>query len=447
MLAPDQLEAAGIETVILAAPDLQGRLFGKRVPPDRFRRLMRDGIDVCTCALAWDVAQDLGMEVSFAGFHTGWHDILVVPDLDTLRPAAWLDGVAVCIGEVVEYHAGPLLDVAPRTVLRRQVERLEALGYRAMIGSEPEFYLFRPGYDEARLGGYRNLVPTRLTHDDYMIQPGNAMEPFFRVLRQGLVDSGIDVELSQIEWGLGQWEVNVAYGPAIESADNHTLFKMAVKDLATRAGLSATFMARPTLDMGSSSHFHLSLQGLDGAPAFFQEDAEHHLSGTARRALAGILERSHELMLCYAPTINSYRRAGSRDLVAGFGATWGYDNRTTSLRVVGTSPAAIRLEWRVPGADVNPYMAMAAMIASVCDGLERGLAPPEAVTGNAYDGSFAALPADLKEAAAAFRASAFARASFGDRAVDHFAAAADFEWQQFMATITDWEVARYYEHI
>jgi glutamine synthetase len=446
-LTPDGLVEAGIETVILAAPDLQGRLFGKRVPPARFPAAMAAGIDVCTCALAWDIAQDLGMEVSFAGFHTGWHDFVLSPDLDTLRPAAWLDGVAVCMADVVEHHGGPQLDIAPRSVLRRQVERLQALGYGAYVGSEPEFYLFRPGYDEAREGGYRNLRPTRLTHDDYMIQPANALEPFFRELRGGLIASGIDVELSQIEWGRGQWEMNVAYGPALENADCHVLFKMAVKDLAARNGMAATFMARPSADMGSSSHFHVSLRDRDGAPAFHDAAAEGRLSAVGRQAIAGVLARAGELMLCYAPTINSYRRAAGRDLVAGFGATWGYDNRTTSLRVVGGSPSSLRIEWRVPGADVNAHIAVAAILASVADGIERGLEPGPAIAGNAYDCEVEPLPRDLRAAAEAFAGSAFARAAFGDRVVEHYAAAAEFEWRAFMDTVTEWEVDRYFEHI
>jgi glutamine synthetase len=370
-----------------------------------------------------------------------------MPDVGTLRRVAWLDGVAACMADVVEHHGGPLLDIAPRSVLRRQIERLAALGYDAYVGSEPEFYLFRPGYDEAREGGYRNLRPTRLTHDDYLIQPANALEPFFRELRGGLIASGIDVELSQIEWGRGQWEMNVAYGPALENADCHVLFKMAVKDLAARNGMAATFMARPSDDMGSSSHFHVSLRDREGAPAFHEAGAEGTLSAIGRQAVAGVLARAGELMLCYAPTINSYRRAAGRDLVAGFGATWGYDNRTTSMRVVGGSPSSLRMEWRVPGADVNAHIAVAALLASAADGIERGLDPGAAIAGNAYEHDVAPLPRDLRAAAEAFAGSAFAREAFGDRVVEHYAAAAEFEWRAFMDTVTEWEVDRYFEHI
>ena len=441
------LAEAGVETVILAAPDLQGRLFGKRLPPSRMPAAVASGIDVCTCALAWDIAQNLGMDVSFAGFHTGWQDFVLMPDLATLRPAGWLEGVAICIANVVEHLGGPLLDIAPRSLLARQVERLRALGFDAFVGSEPEFYLFRPGYDEARAAGYRNLRPTRQTHDDYLIQPANALDPFFRELRGGLVASGIEVELSQIEWGMGQWEMNVPYGPAMESADRQLLFKMAVKDVATRHGMAATFMARPSLDMGSSNHLHLSLRRLDGEQAFFSAAAEHHLSDVAQHAIGGLLARAPELMLCYAPTINSYRRAAGRDLVAGVGATWGHDNRTTSLRVVGSSPSSLRLEWRVPGADVNPHVAIAALLAAVADGIEHGTEPSPPVLGNAYELAVAPLPRDLRTASDAFRSSAFARTAFGDRVVDHYAAAAEFEWAAFMDTVTEWEVDRSFEHI
>jgi glutamine synthetase len=446
-LDPETLEADGIQTVIVAAPDMQGRLFGRRMSPRQFRQRL-SGIDGCTCALAWDIEQSLELKVDYAGFHTGWQDFKLVPDLATLRPLGWLDGVALCLADLREQEGGAV-PIAPRAILAGQVDRLAALGYDAYVGSELEFYLYRGTYAEARAAGFQGLTPTTGYHADYLISPGNAMEPFFRRLRRGMERSGVELELEQGEWGLGQWEVNVRYGTALAAADNHVLFKMATKEVAELEGLCATFMARPSNDaIGSSGHVHLSLRAReDDAHPFYDHAAPDRLSALYRWAVGGVLHHAADFMAWYAPSVNAYRRVSRDELVAGAGATWGYDNRTVSIRTAGGAPETLRMELRLSGADVNPYLAFAGLLASVAEGIERKLDPGPPVVGNAYGQERRALPADLSAAAAALAGSDAARSAFGDLVVDHYAAVAAHEWQEFMSVVGEWEVRRYFEQI
>jgi glutamine synthetase len=446
--APEELlaglEADGIRSVVVAAPDMQGRLFGRRMSPGQLRKRLA-GFDVCTCTLAWDMDQELGLDLEYAGFHTGWHDIVLVPDLATLRPLAWLDGVAFCFADLREKD-GSAVPISPRSMLLGQIERLAELGYQAQIGGELEFYLYHGSYEEARASGYRALRPTTQYHADYLISPGNLAEPFFRRLRDGLEGSKVELELEQGEWGLGQWEINMHYGPALTAADNQALFKLATREVAAAEGMCATFMARPSKDaLGSSGHVHLSLVGADGHHPFFDADADDHLSDVYRWTVGGVLRHAAEFMAWYAPTVNSYRRVSREELVAGAGTTWGYDNRTTSVRTVGSAPASLHLEFRLPGADANPYLTFAAILASAIEGIENRIDPGPPVVGSAYAEKRDPLPADLNAAAEALRAGTAARRAFGDLAVDHYATVAAFEWQQFMAEVGDWEIARYFE--
>lgn len=443
-VSPDDLGDGRFDTVVLAATDMQGRLFGKRMPVARF--LGRDAIHVCTCVLAWDVAQSPELEVAFAGFHTGWHDVRLVPDLSTVRAAAWLERTALCTGDVVADARGTPVAVAPRTILARQVEALAARGLVASVATELEFYLYRTSYDDARAGGYTGLVPSTRTRADYAVREGDEWEWFFGPLRRALDESGIPVELSQVEWGLGQWEVNLVHSDPQAAADAHVLLKLAVRDLAARHGLAATFMPRPSAeDVGSSCHLHLSLRTAGGERAFHDEGAAHGTSACMLHAIGGVLAHLDDAMVWYAPTVNSYRRTADVGF-AGRGKTWGYDNRTVSCRVAGDSPESLRLELRVPGSDVNPYLALAALLASVLTGIDDRTDPGAPVEGNAYDLDVEPLVADLPSAAARFEASEWAGAAFGGDVVEHYAAAARFEWAEFMKAVTDWERLRYFEH-
>jgi glutamine synthetase len=449
----DKLLDEGYHTVIVASPDLQGRLIGRRVPAESFARVAEGGVDVCACVFSWDVEQSIGLieanAFALCGMHNGIPDVTLMPDLSTLRPAAWLDGIAICLADPLEHGTGEPLPLSPRVILHQQVERLAAEGKRVKTGTELEFYLFLNDPRELRKSGFRDLEPTTLTPADFMIHEGNQYEGFFRKLRADLRASGIEVEAAQSEWGTGQWEMTFRYDDPLEMADRHALYKLAVRDCAAAAGMSATFMAKPLNDgqPGSSCHVHLSMLDEADRPAFWSDDREHHISATMQSAIGGVLAHIPDFMAWYAPTINAYRRANSGD-VAGWGRTWGLDNRTTSVRVVGHRPQDLRLEFRIPGADANPYLTLAGLIASVRDGVVNGTAAPAATTGNAYESERdPGIPLHLGAASDAFRTSAFARAELGDEIVGHFCTLLDHEWTTFLGTVADWDLQRYFDRI
>ena len=360
----DLADLDGFATVIVTSADVTGRPVGKRVSVEVFRRIVHEGIPLSSCVLGWDVDQWPGPVQEYTGHHTGWHDVRLVPDLGTLRPAAWLERTAICVADFVEMGSDELAPVAPRTILRRQIERLAATGLTAQVASELEFALYHGSYDEGRANGYETLVPTTLARADYTIQAGDRYEGFFSGVRDALAASELGPWTSQVEWGLGQWEINLEYRHALEMADRHLLFKLAMRTLAANAGMAVTFMARPFADTtGSSCHLHLSLVDGDGRNVFHDEEDADGISSTLRHAIGGVLQRGPELMLFYAPTVNSYRRTTSGEF-SGNGLSWGFDSRMVSCRVLTESPESTRLEWRVPGADVDPYLAIAALLAS-----------------------------------------------------------------------------------
>jgi glutamine synthetase len=444
-LTTDELTSGDFDTVIITAPDMAGRLIGKRVAPSRFGRLVDEGVAVSSCILGWDLPQDVGLEVPYAGWHTGWRDILLRPDLATLRPAAWLQRTAVVVADMVEPDTGEPVAVAPRSVLKAVTDRVRGTGVHPAVGTELEFFVYREGYDALRTDGYRSLTPTTLAHADYTVQQVNAWEHVFQPLRAALDASGLQAGLSQGEWGLGQWEINLDHGDPVDMCDRHVLFKLAVRDHMSRHGLAATFMPKPVADqVGSSCHVHLSLTDTAGAPLMYESGARHAMSAAFGHVVAGLLEHAPAFMAFYAPTVNSYRRTTSSEF-AGHGATWGYDNRTVSCRVVGEHPHDLRAEWRVPGADTNPYLAVAGVLASAADGLARALTPPAEQSGDAYQVEVTPLPRDLDAAAAALRASGLAREWLGDLVVEQYALTAEWEADCFRRAVTDWEKARYFE--
>jgi len=446
-LTPDDLEREGYATVVVTSADVTGRPVGKRVAPDVFRRLLHEGVALSSCVLGWDHDQWPGPVQDYTGYHTGWHDIRLVPDLRTLRPAAWLERTAICVADLVEMGSDELVPVAPRTVLRRQVERLLGLGWTARVASELEFALYRGTYDEGRAGGYASLRPTTLARADYTIDAGDRYEAFFSRVREALAASNLGPWTSQAEWGLGQWEINLEHQDALEMADRHLLFKLAMRALASRHDLAVTFMAKPFGDTtGSSCHLHLSLEDADGANVFHDPHGEHGLSRAMRAAMGGVLSRAPDLMLFYAPTVNSYRRTRSGEF-SGNGVSWGFDSRMVSLRVLTESPASTRLEWRVPGADVNPYLAIAALLASAADGISTNADPGDPLVGSDWERPVPGLPGTLGEAVRALRDSAFAAEALGKDVVAHYAEAGRWEWERFLdpGAVTEWERRRYFE--
>ncbi|MGZ8652893.1 MAG: glutamine synthetase family protein, partial [Actinomycetota bacterium] len=300
-----------------------------------------------------------------------------------------------------------------------------------------------------RTNGYETLRPTTLARADYTVQAGDRYEGFFTGVREALTASELGPWTSQVEWGLGQWEINLEYQRALEMADRHVLFKLALRDMAAAVGMSATFMPKPFGDTtGSSCHLHLSLLNASGANVFHDPGAERGIAPALLQAVGGVLERAPDLMLFYAPTVNSYRRTTSGEF-SGNGLSWGYDSRMVSCRVLVEGPGSTRLEWRIPGADVNPYLAIAGLLASAADGIWTGADPGEPLVGEHYEDPVPPLPATLGESVATFRDSAFAKSALGAEVVDHYTEAGRWEWETFLApdAVTEWERRRYFEVI
>ena len=428
-------------TVIVAATDVQGRLFGRRVPSRRFLAELKDGVDICTCALAWDIAQDLGDPRQFAGAAAGWNDFRIVPDLATLRPYPGTPRTAICMADVVDEEGHPVPE-APRAILRRQLEAARKAGYRVVLASELEFYLFHGGAEELRREDFRRLEPTTLVRSDYSIVGQGVQEPFLGRLRAAMDAAGIEILACQGEYGLGQWEVNFVHCDALEMADRHVIYKAAMKELARDQELAVTFMARPlSQDMGSSCHFHCSLW--KGRSTAFAARDPRRLNDTGRHFIGGLLDHVDETAVFHAPYVNSYKRHLPDDFGGGVKA-WGYDNRTVAVRVVGQGPS-LHVEFRYPGADANPYLAAAAMLASGLDGIRRKLDPGEPCATNAYELGLAKTPRSLAEAAAKFGGSRWVGEVFGSDVVRHYAAHAEMEWDGYLRAVTDWELRRSFE--
>lgn len=430
-------------TVIVAATDVQGRLFGRRVPVARFLDELKDGIDVCTCALAWDISQDLSNTMAFEGGRSGWNDFRIIPDLKTLRRYPGATDTAICMADVVD-DEGDLLAEAPRTVLSRQLDRAKKAGYRVVLASELEFYMFHGGSRQLRNEDFRHLEPTTLVRSDYSIVGQGAQEPFIGRVRQEMESAGIEIYACQAEYGFGQWEVNFAHSDALEMADRHVIYKAGLKELALGRGLSVTFMARPlSSDVGSSCHLHCSLW--DGKTPVFTSKKPRLLSDRGKYFVGGLLEHMDETALFSAPYVNSYKRHIPDDFGGGIKA-WGYDNRTIAVRAVGHADS-LHVESRYPGADVNPYLAAASMIAAGLDGIDRRLDPGDPYQHNAYASGHGLprTPRSLADAIEIFKASRFVRDTFGEGVVAHYAAHAEAEWVGYLKAVTDWEVRRAFE--
>jgi glutamine synthetase len=443
VLLIEDLTPERFDTVIVAGADMQGRLFGRRLPARRFLADPAQGVDICTCVFVWDIAEDPGADVPFAGPHTGWNDLVLAPDLATLRPYPGVEGTAICLADVLDEHGEPLA-MAPRTILRRQVERAAAMGFGVQTASELEFYLFRGSVREARLRGFRDLEPTTLVRSDYSIVGQAAQEPFIRRVRREMEAAGIPIWACQAEYGLGQWEVNLEHADPVEMADRHVVYKAGLKEMALQDDLAPTFMARPVAgDMGSSGHVHVSLWRGD-EPAFADGDGPHALSDAGLSFVGGLLAHLDETALFFAPYLNSYKRHLTEDFGGGIQA-WGFDNRTIAIRVVGSGPS-LRVEHRYPGADANPYLSMAAVLAAGLDGVERGLGPGQPFEGDAYgDAHLRRTPRSLVEALVAFEESTFVRDTFGKDVVEHYAAHGRAEWEASLRAVTDWEINRAFE--
>lgn len=434
-----------IDTVVLAFTDLYGRLLGKRFDAGFFLESLDDGTHACDYLLAIDMEMEPVSGYAFASWEQGYGDVHLVPDLSTLRHAAWTTHTAIVLCDVIDDAAHQAVAVAPRTILRRQVERFAELGFVANAASELEFYVFDDSYRDAHGKGYVGLEPAGWYIEDYHLLSTSRVEPYVRAARSALGASGIPVENSKGEWGRGQHELNIRYTDVLGMADRHTLMKHAMKEIADSMGMSVTFMAKPTTDeAGSSGHLHLSLWDAEAGTNVFESGAAE--SDTFRWFLGGWMAHVEDFMVCYAPTINSYKRYVDGSW-APTRVAWSRDNRTAGFRIVGSGPS-LRIENRIPGADCNPYLAFAATLASGLAGIEQHIEPPDAFDGDVYQARHLPhVPRTLDHATDRFVASEVARAAFGDDVVEHYAHFHRLEVGAHRAAVSDWERARYFERI
>ena len=441
MLTIDELrsevEQGGIDTVVTAFTDMQGRLLGKREQAEFFlEQSAEHGIEGCNYLMALDMEMDPQAGYAMASWEQGYGDFVLTPDLETLRKVPWLEGTALVLCDVGLGDGTPL-SVSPRQVLRAQVERARAAGFEPMVGSELEFYLLKESYEEAHAKHYRDLTPSVPYILDYHILATTFDEPLIRQIRNAMQAAGIKVESSKGEAWPGQQEINFRYADALTMADNHAIYKNGSKEIAHQNGCSITFMAKPDHTwIGSSCHIHSSLWA-DGENAFAGE------SETFKRYLAGQIACARELALFLAPTINSYKRyaAGSW---APTTLAWGHDNRTCGFRIVGHG-SALRTESRIPGGDVNPYLAFAALIASGLHGIENELELPPPLEGNAYESDAERFPGALREAIEALEHGTMGRGALGDEVVEHYLNYGRVEQRLFDQVVTGWERERLYE--
>ncbi|OKJ13958.1 glutamine synthetase family protein [Kitasatospora sp. CB01950] len=443
-----------VETVVLAVTDMQGRLQGKRLAAEYFLNEVLDGgAEGCGYLLAVDVEMNTVDGYAVSSWETGYGDLVFRPDLTTLRMVPWHPATAMVQCDLVHRDGSPVA-VSPRQVLRRQLERLAGYGWQAYVGTELEFMVFRDSYEQAWEKHYQDLAPVNQYNVDYSILGTGRIEPLLRRLRTGMAGAGLVVESAKGECNLGQHEIAFRYTDALSCCDDHAVYKTGAKEIAAQESVSLTFMAKYDQREGNSCHIHLSLRDQQGRPVFPRSGTEEAVGGHGQSAgfsrtmehfLAGQLACLGEFALLLAPTVNSYKRYVSGSF-APTAIAWGRDNRTCALRVVGHG-GSLRFENRVPGGDVNPYLAVAALIAAGLHGVEHQLPLEPEFTGNAYASDAPRVPATLREAIELFDRSEAATVAFGKDMVRHYAHAGRVELAAYDAAVTDWERRRGFERL
>ena len=434
-----EVDEGRLDTVLLALTDMQGRLQGKRLTARHFlSEVAQHGAEGCNHLLGVDVDMTPVEGYEMASWERGYGDFVLRPDLDTLRPVPWQEGTVVCLADVA-WEDGSDVVASPRQVLRRQLARLSERGWSANAGTELEFIVFRDTYEQAWHQGYRALEPANLYNVDYSLLGTARVEPLIRRIRNSMEAAGMLCEDSKGECNFGQHEINFRYADALRTADEHSIYKNGVKEIAALEGMSITFMAKYDQREGNSCHIHFSLADEQG-PLF------HRDRRLFESFLAGQLAGLRELTLLLAPNVNSYKRFAAASF-APTAVAWGHDNRTCSLRVVGKGPS-LRFENRAGGADLNPYMALSAIIAAGLHGVDQGLELEPVFEGNAYISTDKPrIPGSLRDARDLFATSAIARSALGDEVVDHYVNAADVELDAFAGAVTDWERYRGFERL
>ncbi|MFI0811674.1 glutamine synthetase family protein [Streptomyces echinatus] len=439
------LVASGeIDTVVLAFPDMQGRLQGKRFAARFFLdEVLHHGTEGCNYLLAVDTEMNTVDGYAMSSWERGYGDFAMHPDVATLRRVPWHPGTALLVADLAWSDGTPVV-AAPRQILRHQLDRLAALGLTAQVGTELEFIVFKDSYEQAWDAGYRGLTPANQYNIDYSILGTGRIEPLLRRLRNDMAGAGLTVESAKGECNPGQHEIAFRYDEALTTCDQHALYKTGAKEIAAQEGVSITFMAKYNEREGNSCHIHLSLAGADGTNAM-AGDGDGGMSEIMRHFLAGQLAALRDFSLLYAPNINSYKRFQPGSF-APTAVAWGHDNRTCALRVVGHG-RSLRFENRLPGGDVNPYLAVAGLVAAGLYGVEQKLELPDPCPGNAYTAGFEHVPTTLREAAELWENSPIARAAFGDEVVAHYRNMARVELETFDAAVTDWELRRSFERL
>ena len=438
-----QIDDGRIDTVLLAFTDMQGRLQGKRCAAPYFLAdVVPHAAEACNYLLAVDVDMNTVDGYAMSSWERGYGDFVLRPDFATLRMVPWHEGTALVLCDVVWADGSPVV-ASPRQILKGQLDRLAERGLVADVGTELEFMLFADTYDAAMQANYHNLRPSNLYNVDYSLLGTSRVEPVLRRIRNGMAGAGLVVESAKGECNYGQHEIAFKYADALTTCDNHSVYKTGAKEIADQAGMSLTFMAKYDEREGNSCHIHISLRGDDGN--VFAGDGEHGFSPTFEHFLAGQVACLREFTYLFAPNINSYKRYAEGSF-APTAVAWGLDNRTCSLRVVGHGPS-MRVENRVPGGDMNPYLGVAALIAAGLHGIDNELPLEPAFAGNAYSSDAPRVPSTLREAAELFAGSTAAVDAFGQEVVDHYSNAARIELTAFDAAVTDWERRRGFERL
>ena len=439
-----QVADGTVDTVLVCLVDMQGRLMGKRFHAKHFVNSAWEETHCCNYLLATDLEMATPDGYASTSWENGYGDYVMKPDLSTLRPMPWLEGTVMVLCDVLDHHTHKEVPHSPRAILKKQVKRLAELGYDAMMATELEFFLFEKSFGEIAKSGFRDLTPISAYNEDYHILQTTKEEHVMRPLRNHLWDAGIPVENTKGEAEAGQEELNIKYDQALNTADHHTIAKHAVKEIAWQQGHAATFLPKWHHDkVGSSSHVHQSLWK-DGKPAFYDENDPLGMSQLMKHYMAGMLNYAPDYMYFLAPYINSYKRF-MKGTFAPTRIIWSVDNRTAGFRLCGDGTKAVRVECRVGGSDINPYLAMAAQLAAGIAGIEEQLELAPAAKGDVYKGDTGMLPGSLRESRETLKGSEMLRAAFGDDVVDHYVRAAEVEIEDFERVVTDYEIARGFE--
>jgi glutamine synthetase len=437
-----RVASGDIDTVVVAITDVQGRLQGKRIDSAHFlSEVLEHGTEGCDYLLAVDVEMNTVDGYRISSWERGYGDLVMRPDLATLRALPWQPGTAMLQCDVEWLDGAPVVE-SPRQILRRQLDRLAERGWLAYVGTELEFIVFADSYEQAWDKQYRGLQPANQYNIDYSVLGTSRVEPLLRAIRLGMRGAGMNVESAKGECNPGQHEIAFRYDDALTTCDNHVVYKTGAKEIAAQHGCALTFMAKFNEREGNSCHIHLSLRTPEGEPVFAGGEPGG-MSKTFDAFIAGQLAGLRELSFLFAPNINSYKRYQPGSF-APTAVQWGHDNRTCAIRVVGHGPG-MRFENRVPGGDVNPYLAVAALIAAGLHGIDHGLSAGEPYQGNAYLSDGPRVPSTLREAALLWQDSPIAHEAFGDAVVEHYANAARVELVAFDSAVTDWERVRNFE--